>query len=95
MVSYCQEIIESFRSDDAFMQSDIRVGRLKHYDDALSNLKLESDFDRGYLSGLQETLELWRRNWKEETAEKTAGSEDYEVKLQILKMIASYKEKLK
>lgn len=62
----------------------------------MSNLKLESDFDRGYLSGLQETLELWRRNWKEETASavEDGNTEDYEVKLQILKMIASYKKKL-
>lgn len=65
------------------MESEKRVGRLKHYNDALNNLKIESDFDRGYLSGLQETLELWRRNWKEETATAANddGSEDYEVKL--------------
>ena len=64
ILAECRQMIESLRANDAFMSIQVQANSLQQYAESLDTLETDHQLSLGYLTSVQNTLELWKRDWE-------------------------------
>lgn len=78
-------MIASLKANDAFMRIPAQATSLRQYAQSLEDMEQNNELNLGFLTSVQNTLELWKRDW--EVLVKADDVIDH-------KMIESFRQKL-